>query len=176
MRLFSGRLPRLHWLTLLVLLLPPVLSAEEAPIATQIEDLKKQVIELNRDLFILEEDLLFPASTQIAVFLSVDTGQFLRLDSVKLKVGEEIVAAHLYTDRQIRALERGGMQRLYVGNLKSGEHDITAFVEGVGPENREYKQAATRRVNKGTDVMALEVRVSDASSNYQPQVQILEWE
>lgn len=147
-----------------------------ASVAMSVEQLKKQVIELNRDLFILEEDLLFPASTQFAVFLSLDTGEFLKLDSVKLKVDDEIVAAYLYTERQVKALQRGGMQRLHIGNLKSGEHEITAFVEGIGPDNRAYKKAATLIIEKGTDTKALEIRIQDQSSNYQPDVRIVEWE
>ena len=151
-------------------------SADTKAVAESVEDLKKQVINLNRDLFILEEDLLFPASTQVAVFLSVDAGEFLKLDSVKLKVDGDVVAAYLYTDRQIQALERGGMQRLYVGNLKTGSHEVTAFVEGIGPDNRPYKQAATLEFEKATGTAALEIRVQDRSSDYQPEVSIVEWE
>lgn len=146
------------------------------PVASQVESLKQDVIRLNRDLFILEEDLLFPASTQVAVFLSVSSGQFLKLDAVKLKIDGEVVAAHLYTDRQNRALERGGMQRLFTGNLKAGEHEITAFVEGVGPDNREYKQGATLQVSKSEERLALEIRIQDQESNYQPSVSLVEWE
>lgn len=146
------------------------------PVAAQVEDLKKLVIDINRDMFILEEDLLFPANTQVTVFLSVNTGQFLKLDAVKLKIDEEVVAAHLYTDRQNRALERGGMQRLYTGNLKTGTHEITVFVEGMGPDQREYKQAATLNVEKDSEVLALEIRIQDQSSNYQPTVSLVEWE
>ncbi|MBU2955421.1 AraC family transcriptional regulator [Marinobacter sp. F3R08] len=149
---------------------------DDAAVAEQVEALKKKVIRLNRDLFILEEDLLFPANTQVAVFVSVDTGKFLELDAVKLKVDDEIVASHLYTERQVTALARGGMQRLYIGNLKTGRHQITAFVEGVGPEQRPYKQAASLEFEKGTGTAALEIRVEDRSSNYQPSVSILEWE
>ncbi|ABM18897.1 hypothetical protein [Marinobacter nauticus] len=145
-------------------------------VAEQVEALKKKVIRLNRDLFILEEDLLFPANTQVAVFLSVDTGKFLKLDAVKLKVDDEIVASHLYTERQVTALERGGMQRLYVGNLKTGAHQVTAFVEGIGPDQRPYKQAASLEFEKGTGTAALEIRVEDRSSDYQPSVSIVEWE
>lgn len=146
------------------------------PVAVQVEDLKKELIRLNRDLFILEEDLLFPASTQVAVFLSVNSGQFLRLDNVKLKINGDVVAAHLYTERQNLALERGGMQRLYTGNLKTGQHEITAFVEGLGPNDRMVKQAATLTVEKDADVLALEIQISDQSSNYQPAVTLVEWE
>lgn len=149
---------------------------DSQPVALSVEELKKKVIQLNRDLFILEEDLLFPANTQFAVFLSLDTGQFLKLDTVKLKVNDDIVAAHLYTDRQLRALSRGGMQRLYMGNLKSGEHEVTAFVEGIGPDQRAYKKAATMTLTKGTDLKALEIRIKDRSADYQPDVSIVEWE
>lgn len=145
-------------------------------VAESVEELKKKVIRLNRDLFILEEDLLFPASTQFAVFVSVDTGQFLDLDAVKLKVDGEVVASYLYTERQVEALARGGMQRLYVGNLKTGSHEVTAFVEGNGPDNRAYKQAATIEFDKDTGTAALEIRVEDRSSDYQPTVSIVEWE
>lgn len=177
----KNRFPLL--LAVLMLVVPgPALAQEADPgdngkaVAEQVEDLKKKVIRLNRDLFILEEDLLFPASTQVAVFLSVDTGQFLKLDTVKLKVDDEVVASHLYTERQIRALERGGMQRLYVGNLKTGDHRVTAFVEGMGPDSRPYKQAASLEFEKGTGTAALEIRVEDHSSDYQPSVSIVAWE
>ncbi|WP_421860498.1 AraC family transcriptional regulator [Marinobacter salarius] len=148
----------------------------DGAVSLSVEELKKQVIRLNRDLFILEEDLLYPASTQFAVFLSLDTGEFLKLDSVKLKVNDETVAAHLYTERQAKALQRGGMQRLHIGNLKTGEHEVTVFVEGIGPDNLAYKQAATYQLQKDTDTAALEVRIRDRSSDYQPEVAIVEWE
>lgn len=154
----------------------PGAAEDTRAVAERVEDLKKKVIRLNRDLFILEEDLLFPASTQFAVFLSLDAGEFLELDAVKLKVNGEIVASHLYTERQVIALERGGMQRLYMGNLKTGTHEVTAFVEGMGPDNRAYTQAATLAFDKGTETAALEIRIQDRSSNYQPVISIVEWE
>lgn len=154
----------------------PAEETPSEPVALSVEELKKKVIELNRDLFILEEDLLFPANTQFSVFLSLDTGRFLALDTVKLKVNDEIVATHLYTDRQLKALQRGGMQRLYMGNLKSGEHEVTVFVEGMGPDNRAYKKAATMNLEKGTDLKAVEVRIQDRSRDFQPDVSLVEWE
>lgn len=172
---------RLPLYLLMLLCLQPALAADDVgqtdqSVAVSVEALKKKVIQLNRDLFILEEDLLFPASTQFAVFLSLDTGKFLKLDSVKLKVDDEIVAAHLYTERQVEALQRGAMQRLHIGNLRSGEHEVTVFVEGIGPDERAYKKAATLDIDKGTDITSLEIRIQDQSSDYQPDVQIVEWE
>lgn len=160
---------------LLPLATAPV-EAEEAPVAMTVEELRRQVIQLNRDLFVLEEDLLFPASTQFAVFLSVDAGEFLSLDSVKLQVGNQVVASHLYTERQVDALQRGGMQRLYMGNLRTGTHEVTVFVEGIGPQGRPYKKAATTELEKGTGTATLEVRIRDRSRDYEPAVELVAWE
>jgi hypothetical protein len=148
----------------------------EQEASLSVEELKKQVIKLNRDLFILEEDLLFPANTQFVVYLSVSTGKFFALDSVTLKVDNEIVATHLYTERQLEALKRGGMQRLHIGNLKTGSHEITAILHGIGPNKEDYKLAATSKIEKNSELKAIEIRIQDQSENYQPSVHIMEWE
>ncbi len=81
--------------------------------------IKKDVVDLNRDLFVLEEELLFPANTQVAVFLSMDVGAFFALDTVELRMDDKQVAKYLYTPREAEALLKGGVQRLYLGNLRS---------------------------------------------------------
>ena len=86
----------------------------------EIQGLKKDVVDLNRDLFVLEEELLFPANTQVAVFLSMDVGEFFALDSVELHVDDKQVTNYLYTPREAEALLKGGVQRLYLGNLRPG--------------------------------------------------------
>jgi hypothetical protein len=86
----------------------------------QIQGLKKDVVDLNKDLFVLEEELLFPANTQVAVFVSMDVGDFFALDSITLKIDNREVGDYLYTPREVAALLKGGVQRLYLGNLKSG--------------------------------------------------------
>lgn len=158
-------------------------SQEEAPavasetlLSQEVEDLKKAALQLNRDLLILEEELLFPANTQITIFLSLDIGQFFRLDSVKVKIDDKLVASHLYTERQNHALAKGGIQRLYLGNVKTGEHELTAIFTGMGPDNREYKRGATMKLVKDDDPKMLEVRVYDSNNNMQPEFDFKEWE
>lgn len=153
-----------------------VTEATASPLSEDIEDLKKAALELNRDLLILEEELLFPANTQMVVFLSMDVGQFFALDSVKLKIDDQVVASHLYTERENDALIRGGIQRLYIGNVKTGDHEITAVFTGKGPDSRDYKRAATMVVEKDDDPKMLELRIRDATSNMQPEFDIKEWE
>ena len=151
---------------------------EEQPVETPIdvEVLKKSALELNRDLLILEEELLFPANTQLSVFLSIDTGTFFSLDSVKVTVDDTLVVSHLYTVRQQNSLSKGGVQRLYVGNLKSGEHEVTAIFNGVGPDKREYRRGATLTIEKDDDPLMLELKVIDSTANMQPQFEIKEWQ
>ena len=150
-------------------------EATATPLSEEVEDLKKAALELNRDLLILEEELLFPANTQLVVFLSLDVGEFFSLDSVKLLIDDKLVSSHLYTQRQNTALSLGGVQRLYIGNLKDGEHEVTAFFVGMGPDNREYKRGATIIIDKDDEPKLLELKVRDSSANMQPEFEFEEW-
>ncbi len=143
---------------------------------SEVEDLKQSVLELNRDLLILEEELLFPASTQVSIFLSMDVGDFFQLDAVQLKVNNKMVASHLYTDHQVDALYRGGVQRLYMGNLKTGNHEISAFFTGKGPQGREYKRGAKLMLEKDAASKMLELRIVDSTAKLQPVFDIKEWQ
>jgi hypothetical protein len=142
----------------------------------QVQDLKKSTLQLNRDLFILEEELLFPANTQVAVFVSVDVGDFFALDSINLKIDNREVGNYLYTPREVSALLKGGVQRLYVGNLKSGVHEMVAFFNGKGPNDRYYKRAASIRFEKGVGAKYLELKVTDRAHAQQPEFEIKDWE
>ena len=82
-------------------------DSTETSAQQQLEQLKQQAIALNRELFILEEELLFPPQTQLAVFVSVDAGSFFRLDSIQLKLNDESIDAHLYTASELDGLQRG---------------------------------------------------------------------
>lgn len=143
---------------------------------TQVQDIKKQALELNRDLFALEEELLFPANTQVAVFVSLDVGQFFSLDAVQIKLDDKIVANYLYTERQVDALQRGGVQRLYVGNVKGGSHEIVAAFTGRGPHDRDYRRGATVKFDKSDQAKYIELKIVDATANYQPEFQVKEWQ
>jgi len=141
-----------------------------------VQNLKKEVIDLNKDLFVLEEELLFPANTQVAVFLSLDVGTFFQLDSVQLKVDNKEVSNYLYTEREVDALNRGGVHRLYLGNLKVGKHELVAFFTGQGPHDRDYKRGARITFEKGVGAKYLELKISDREAREQPEFAIKEWE
>lgn len=142
----------------------------------EVQDLKKQVLDLNRELFLLEEELLFPANSQVAMFLSLDVGDFFALESVKIEVDGKEVSHYLYSEREAEALLRGGVHRVYLGNLKTGEHELVAFFTGQGPRERNYKRGADYTFNKKLGAKYMELRISDRQSKQQPEFIIEEWE
>jgi hypothetical protein len=154
----------------------PEAPAPEAALDTRIQDTKADVIRLNRDLLVLEEELLFPANTQLALFVSMDVGKLFELDSVQIKLDDKLVANYLYTPAEVKALHRGGVQRVFVGNLRAGEHTLTAFFTGGGPHTRDYKRATTLRFEKGTDPKYIELQIKDATAKLQPEFDVKVWQ
>ena len=151
-------------------------SGEFRSLDQEVQALKKEVIELNKDLFVLEEELLFPANTQVAVFVSLDVGSFFAVDSVTLKLDDKEVANYLYTARESDALMRGGVHRMYLGNLKVGKHELVAFFTGKGTHERDYKRGATLNFEKGIGAKYLELQISDRVRKQQPEFIVKEWE
>jgi hypothetical protein len=142
----------------------------------EVQGLKKDVVDLNRELFVLEEELLFPANTQVAVFVSMDVGDFFALDTVTLKIDQKEVINYLYTPREVEALLKGGVHRLYLGNLKVGKHELVAFFSGKGPNDRDYKRGATLKFEKGIGAKYLELKINDRQRRQQPEFEIKDWE
>ena len=150
-------------------------AAGQTSLDDRVQQAKSDVIKLNRDLLVLEEELLFPASTQVALFVSMDVGLLFELDSVQIKLDDKLVANHLYTPMEVQALHRGGVQRLYLGNLKSGTHEIVAFFTGKGPHERDYKRGATIKFDKGTAPGYVELRIKDSLGKLQPEFDVKVW-
>ena len=142
----------------------------------EVQGLKKDVIDLNKDLFVLEEELLFPANTQVALYVSMDVGKFFALDSVTVKIDNKEVKNYLYTAREADALLKGGVQQIYLGNLKVGKHELVAFFTGKGPAERDYKRGATINFDKGVGAKYLELKITDRVAKHQPEFTIKDWE
>ena len=142
----------------------------------EVQGLKKDVIDLNKDLFVLQEELLFPANTQVAVYVSMDVGAFFALDSVQVKIDNKEVKNYLYTAREAQALLKGGVQQIYLGNVKVGKHELVAFFTGKGPVERDYKRGATIVFDKGVGAKYLELKITDRVPKHQPEFLIKDWE
>jgi hypothetical protein len=150
-------------------------AANPASLDNRVQDLKSDVIKLNRDLLVLEEELLFPASTQVALFVSMDVGKLFELDSVQIKLDDKQVTHYLYTPLEVQALHRGGVQRAFVGNLRSGTHEIVATFTGKGPHERDYKRGTTIKFDKGTEPKYIELRIKDSAGKLQPEFEVKVW-
>ena len=149
-------------------------QAVDNTVAEQLQQLRKEVVALNRDLFVLEEDLLFPSSTQVVVYLSMDVGTYFNLDAVELKINDKVVTHHLYTEKQIQALFKGGVQKLHIDNLAQGEHQLSAFFIGKGPQDREYKRATSISFTKTAEAKSIELSIIDSSVKQQPVFEAVE--
>ena len=155
-------------------------APSSAPVAGtldgRIQDVKADVIKLNRDLLVLEEELLFPANTQVALFVSMDVGVLFQLDSVQIKLDDKVVANYLYTQLEVDALHRGGVQRVYLGNLRTGQHELVAYFTGKGPHERNYRRGANVKFEKTTDAKYIELRIQDSAGKLQPEFDIKLWQ
>jgi hypothetical protein len=154
-------------------------ASEPAPAGSlddRVQQTKADVIRLNRDLLVLEEELLFPANTQVAVFVSMDVGLMFDLDSVQIKLDDKLVSNYLYTPLEVQALHRGGVQRVYLGDLKAGPHEIVAFFTGKGPHDRDYKRATTIRFDKATEPKYIELQIKDQQRKLQPEFDVKVWQ
>ena len=144
-------------------------------LSRDIQSLKQSVVVLNKDLRVLEEDLLFPANTRFHVFLSLNVGEFFRLEGVELRLDNETIASYLYSEEERSALAKGGMHRLHLGNVSAGEHTLSAFFIGQGPNGREYKRGSSLRFTKAQGPKYVELSIADSEARQQPEFTVREW-
>lgn len=144
-------------------------------VSAGLQSLKKDVVSLNKELRLTEEKILYPSSTKFTVFVSLSTGQFFKLESLKLKIDGELVTSHVYSENQRQAMSRGGIQKLYLTNLSSGKHNVTAFFTGIDINGRAQKLAETLDFEKGQAGEYLEISISDNADTQEPVFKMKRW-
>jgi hypothetical protein len=115
----------------------------------QIQEIKTDVLGIAAELNRLEEKLLYPSDTQVAVFVSLASGEKVRLDSVEIQLGGKPVAHHLYTYKELEALQKGGVQRIYTGNIMTGQHALQVTLLGQTAGGTDFKKTESFNVTKG---------------------------
>lgn len=130
-----------------------------AGLSREAEALKQDVVDLNRELLSLQEDLLYPLDTQVVFFLGVADDAPFTIESVELVVDDKVATSYLYSDREAQALKRGGVQRLHVGNLAAGTHKVQAIFNGRGTDDKFFRSTAKLQFAKRADAKYLELRV-----------------
>ena len=130
-----ARFKSVLWMLLAVFaLVPTAVLAQQDNAAhgldEQVQEIKSDVLSISQELSRLEEKLLYPSGTQVAIFVSLAKGDSMRLDAVRLKIDGQLAAHSIYSLKELEALRKGGVQRIYVGNVATGDHQLEVLVDG----------------------------------------------
>ncbi len=125
----------------------------------QVQDIKKDVIDLTADLLQLEEKLLFPSNSQFSIFVSLADPEDLRLDAIQVKLENKVLAYHLYTFQELESMKKGGVQKIYTGNIKTGEHKLIISYSAKAASGGEMKRSASYILKKGVGPKFVEIKI-----------------
>jgi len=134
----------------------------------QIDTQKKEMIELGRDIKVLEEVLLYPSKSRVSVYFTMDVAVLFSLEKVKLLLNDKLVAEHVYSTREVKGFGKGSSQRLFIGNMEPGKYKLTAIFMGKGPRGRPYKRGVKGLFLKENSQKILEISVEDDVRKQQP--------
>ncbi len=132
----------------------------------QVQEIKSDVLSIASELNQLEEKLLYPSSTQVAVFVSLARGKQFRLDSVSIMMDGKNVAQHLYTFKELEALKKGGVQRIYTGNIRTGNHVMQVTLLGMSKGGKNFQKTEKFTVKKGVGPKIVEVVLANQSITF----------
>jgi hypothetical protein len=132
----------------------------------QVQEIKSDVLSIAAELNQLEEKLLFPSGTQVAIFIALAKGDQMRLDAVRIQIDGQLVAHHIYSFKELEALRKGGVQRIYVGNVATGEHKLEVLVDGKLEGGADFSR--TERFTFRKEVKPKQVELTLAGSGNTP--------
>lgn len=165
----------MKYLLLCVLFVSGSALAEDAAIREDVRTVKESVLELNRDLYELERELLSPATTRAAFHVTLNHGEFFEPLSIELSVDGDLELQHLYTERQVKALRMGAVQPLGDLNLAPGKHDVTVVVRGVNHLGQGRELSITETVTKTGKPLITELVIVDREELQSARVQLKYW-
>ncbi len=139
-------------------------SAPPAGITASLEELEAEFVELNRDLDVLEHKLLYPPSAEVVVFVSVAAVEALDLESLDLSINGKRVAQHVYNTGELVALERGGVQRLFVGNIPPGTNRLNAEFNAVDATQKAYRKRVEIEFQKSFEPVRIQLEITRATA------------
>lgn len=140
----------------------------------EVQEIKSDVLRISAELRQLEEKLLYPSGTQVAIFVSVAGGDRMRLDAVGLQIDGQPAARYVYSAKELEALRKGGVQRLYVGNVKTGEHRLDVLVEGKTRDGTDFSRTESFSFRKEVKPGLVELKLAGPESGMAP-ITIEEW-
>ena len=126
----------------------------------QVQEIKSEVLSIAADLNLLEERLIYPSNTQISVFVSLEENETFRLDSLEVMLEGKPVAHHIYTYKELEALQKGGVHRIYTGNIRSGEHDLQVSMMGKSTGGSDLQETESYVVTKDVGPKIVEISLT----------------
>lgn len=126
----------------------------------QVQEIKSDVLSIASELGNLEERLLYPSNTQLAVFISIADEEEFRLDAVQIEINEELAAHHIYSYKELEALQKGGVQRIYTGNVATGSHQLDISIIGKKENGDDFTETETFAFAKGVEPKILGITLS----------------
>lgn len=174
-------MPKLFSILLLVLMsawIPvswadDVSQSEMRSLDEQVQEIKSDALGIAAELKVLEERLLFPSNTQVSIFIELAEGEEFRLDAVQLGINDGLAAHHIYSFKELEALQDGGVQRIYMGNLPSGAHELDVTIIGKLPNGKDYNHAERFSFDKGVEPALLGITLAPVSGKAAIQLQDL---
>ncbi len=126
----------------------------------QVQEIKSDVLGIASELSNLEERLLYPSNTQLALFVSLAADETFRLDAVQIEIDDELAAHHIYSFKELEALQKGGVQRIYTGNVPTGDHELSVSVIGKLPNGKDFTESDTFTFAKGVEPKILGITLA----------------
>ena len=130
----------------------------------QVQEIKSDVLGIAADLTRLEEKLIYPSNTQIAIFVSLTPGQTFRLDAMQIKIDGELATHYIYGFKELDALQHGGVQRIYTGNVPTGAHQVAVSVNGKTDSGKDFSRNETFGFDKGVEPKLLGITLGGPDS------------
>ncbi len=140
----------------------------------QVQEIKTDVLSIATDLGQLEEHLLFPSNTQVSVFVSLSAQNAFRLDAMLIRIDGELATHHIYSFKELDALKSGGVQRIYTGNLSTGDHQLEVSLIGKLESGKDYRETQQFTFSKGMDPRLLGIALAGPGSGEAP-IQLQDW-
>ncbi|HZW60567.1 MAG TPA: AraC family transcriptional regulator [Woeseiaceae bacterium] len=126
----------------------------------QVQEIKSDVLGIASELNNLEERLLFPSNTEVSVFIAIAEGEKFRLDAVQLDIDDQLATHHIYSFKELEALQKGGVQRVYTGNVATGAHTINVRMMGKLTSGKDFEFEDRFSFDKGVEPEALGVKLA----------------
>ncbi|MDJ0759484.1 MAG: AraC family transcriptional regulator [Woeseiaceae bacterium] len=138
----------------------------------QVQEIKSDVLDIASELGNLEERLLYPSNTQLALFVSMPANESFRLDAVKIEINGEMATHHIYSFQELEALRKGGVQKVYAGNIVTGDHELRVTMLGKLENGKDFDQSGSFTFNKGVKPKSLGITLAGPG---QSGIQVGDW-